>query len=946
MVKHEKVTNSPTSKTTCSVESQDDDVKSQWYDCRSGLTNVEFNQQCKQRNLYTGIGCMEGDVNLKLRKDAIPKIHPPRRYPISQRAKLKAELKRMEDLGVIVKQTEPTEWVNSLVTPIKSDGSLRVCIDPKDLNEALQREHYPMNNLENVVTYLEGAQYFTVLDANAGYWQLKLDDESSKLCTFNTIYGRWRFLRLPFGLNVAPEIFQRRMETLFEGVQGVQVVMDDILVFGSNEAEHDARVIQVLDILEKAKVTLNKDKCKFKLQEVKYLGHILTNGGLKCDPEKIRAIVEMPAPTDLDGLRRFFGMLNYVSKFMPKLSDIAEPSRPLLSKEIVWDWTAEHNKCFEKLKSVLCQAPILAYYDEKKELILSVDASSKGLGATLLQDGRPIAYGSRALKEAECNYSQIEKELLAIAWGCEKFHDYVAFRKVKVESDHKPLESIMKKPLYKAPLRLQKMLMSMQQYDLDVKYKKGKELYIADTLSRAYLPEVDMITVPCPLEVHLVKEQAPISDDKFEIFKSETMKDPALSVVSKIVNEGWPENIKDCPTEAKPYFTIREELTVVDGVIFKDNKIVVPSTLRKEMLAKIHESHQGIVRCKQRARECLYWPGMMTQIYNLVSQCSTCKQNAKYQQRQPLINHDIPDQPWVKVGSDLFEYDGAQYCLVVDYYSKFPEMMRLGRESTSQAVIRALKSIFSRHGIPRVLVTDNGPCYSSREFRKFAKDWEFEHVTSSPKYPRSNGMAERYVGTIKSLLKKAEDPYLAILEYRTTPIDDLGLSPAQLLMGRRLNTKIPTHADLLKPQTVHSETVKQKLNEKQAIQKKYYDRGTRSLSPLKPGDTVRVWNPEKKKWNPAIVESLTNKPRSYIVVTQEGSKLRRNRQDILKSDEVSFNPDLVNDQIHMDDYYDQNPTQPETNEPVREQNDQNQSQGLRRSSRERKLPIRFKDYQM
>ena len=135
-------------------------------------------------------------------------------------------------------------------------------------------------------------------------------------------------------------------------------------------------------------------------------------------------------------------------------------------------------------------------------------------------------------------------------------------------------------------------------------------------------------------------------------------------------------------------------------------------------------------------------------------------------------------------------------------------------------------------------------------------------------------------------------------------------------MGRRLNTKIPTHADLLKPQTIHSETVKQKLNEKQAVQQKYYDRGTRSLSPLKPGDTVRVWNPEKKKWNPAIVESLTNKPRSYIVVTQEGSKLRRNRQDILKSDEVSFNPDLVNDQIHMDDYYDQNPTQPETNEPM------------------------------
>jgi len=604
---------------------------------------------------------------------------------------------------------------------------------------------------------------------------------------------------------------------------------------------------------------------------------------------------------------------------------------------------------------MLCKAPILSFYDESKELVLSVDASSKGLGATLLQGDRPIAYGSRALTSAECNYSQIEKELLAISWGCKKFYDYVAFRKVVVESDHKPLESIMKKPLYSAPLRLQNMLMSMRQFDLEVKYKKGKELYIADTLSRAYLQEVDSISVETPLDVNLVKEQAPISDAKFEVFKTETEKDPELSVVLQVVMDGWPEHIRNCPNEAKPYFTVRDELTIVDGVLFKSNKIVVPKSLRAEMLAKIHESHQGIVRCKQRARECLYWPGMMTEIYTIVTQCSMCQQNANYQQRQPMLNHDIPDQPWVKVGSDLFEHNGAQYCLVVDYYSKFPEIVRLGNQSTSQAVIIALKSIFSRHGIPRLLISDNGPCYSSREFKQFVENWEFEHVTSSPTYPRSNGMAERFVGTVKSLLKKASDPYLSLLEFRTTPIDDLGLSPSQLLMGRRLNTKIPIHSELLKPKTVNSDTVNQDLNKKQAVQKFYYDRGTKNLSSLKEGDKVRVWNPEKKQWKPAIVETVCDKPRSYIVVTEQGSKLRRNRQDILKSDEVTFIPDVQTEEFHTYDQYNRmvNPSPPVTpakshRENVHAEIDQpiQVSEGLRRSNRQTKMPDKYKDYHM
>ncbi|KAJ8038316.1 hypothetical protein HOLleu_15704 [Holothuria leucospilota] len=260
----------------------------------------------------------------------------------------------------------------------------------------------------------------------------------------------------------------------------------------------------------------------------------------------------------------------------------------------------DRGPCFNKLTKVLCEAPLLAYYDENKELTLSVDVSSKGLGATLLQKGQPIAYATKALTNAETNYSQIEKELLAIVWGCKRFPDYVAFRKVLVESDHRPLESVMKKPLYEAPLCLQSLLMQLQHYDVDVRYRKGEELYIADTHSRAYLPNFEM-PIEGPLEVSVVKELTPISSEKFEEFKRETAKDPNLAVVCKVIQKGWPEQIKECPVEAKPYWTVRNELTVVDGVVFKSSiRIIVPHSLRKDMLSKIHEVHQGIVRESKR----------------------------------------------------------------------------------------------------------------------------------------------------------------------------------------------------------------------------------------------------------------------------------------------------------------------------------------------------------
>lgn len=848
---------------------------------------TESNLLSEYKDVFEGLGCMEGEVEIKLKQNAIPVVNPPRNVPVALHDKLKNKLDNMVKMGVLTRVSEPTEWVNSMVTVVKPSGELRVCLDPRNLNQAICREHFPMKTIDSVLSKVKNAQYFSVFDASSGYWQLKLSEQSSKYCTFNTPYGRFRYLRMPFGINCAAEIFQRRMSALFENIEGVEVVVDDILIWGCSEMEHDARIRRVMEIVRKHNVKLNKEKCKFKKQQVSYLGHILTTEGLKPDPEKVKAVLDMPSPTDKPGLQRFLGMVNYLSKFIPNMSEIASPLRSLLCKEILWEWSNEQEKCFRKLKEVLCTAPVLAYYDPKIPVTLSVDASSKGLGATILQKDKPVAYASKALTKAECNYAQIEKELLAIVYGCKKFHNYIACRKVEVESDHKPLEIIMKKPLHKAPLRLQRMLMQLQRYDLDVKYKKGVELHIADTLSRAYLPE-EGEPLEGPLEIYNIQNQIPMSPDKFMQFQKATAEDPSLVQLSNLVQGGWPVLREQCPSSCLEYWNFRDELSVVNGVLFKGVRVLVPKVLKPEMLRKIHEAHQGALRCKLRAREALFWPGMMRDIDQVVSFCDVCNENARRQAKQPLISHEIPDQPWAKVSSDLFEFKGKHYMLCVDYYSKYPEVTCLGSEIKARVIIDTLKSVFSRHGIPIVLISDNGPQYVNEEFKKFTRSWEFKHETSSPRYPRSNGQVERMVQTVKGFMAKSDEPHLALLEYRNTPIPGIGYSPSQMLMGRRLNAKIPINKRLLNPESISRVKVHKQIQIKQEEYKRYYDRQTKYLRPLKMGEGVRIWNEKTRTWQPAMVLSQTENPRSYTVHTQAGRNLRRNRQDIKPSPEVSL----------------------------------------------------------
>ena len=241
----------------------------------------------------------------------------------------------MEKQGIIQKVNGPSEWVNSLVTIVKPN-KVRLCIDPKDLNKAIKREHYPMRTIEEVVSRMPNAKIFSALDCSNGFYQIKLDEESAKLCTFNTPFGRYRFHRLPFGICSAPEIYQKVMNQIFDDIEGVEVIVDDLLIWGENEEQHDARLRKVLQRAKERNLTLNRSKCKIKQKEISYIGHILTSEGLKPDPKKVEAVSNMPKPTDKESLRRFLGMITYLSKFIPKLSQLGAPLRSLIEKESPW----------------------------------------------------------------------------------------------------------------------------------------------------------------------------------------------------------------------------------------------------------------------------------------------------------------------------------------------------------------------------------------------------------------------------------------------------------------------------------------------------------------------------------------------------------------------------------------------------------------------------------
>ena len=588
------------------------------------FTKEQIRQQYPE--VFKGIGALPGEYDIILDETVPPVQHRPRKIPLSMKAAVEEKLQQLEEKGVIARVDQPTDWISNLTAVWKADKKqVRVCLDPQELNKAVKINHYNMPTLDDVLPQLAQAKTFSLLDAKDGFLQVKLSERSSYYTTFWGPQARYRWLRMPFGLSSAPEEFQRRLQETLHGLDGVSVVADDALVYGCGETDteawrdHDENLRRVMDRAQEKNLKFNYDKMRLHLTDLPYIGHRLTPEGVKPDPAKMAAIQEMAEPKTPQEVRRFLGMVNYLAKFLPNLSQVTEPLRKLTQKEEEFKWGKEEEVTFRTVKSMLCSEDVLAYFDAQKEIVIQCDASTKGLGATLLQNGRPVASTSRALTKSEKNYVAIELECLAIVFACKKFDQYIYGRKATVETDHRALEIITKKSLLSAPKRLQRMLLELQRYDLDVRYRPGEEQCIADTLSRAPLDQsweelseeevfqlATLESAEHEIEHTSSREHVRVGDERMEAVMREARKDEEQKTLREWICKGWPTRRSEVPEKCWSYWNFRDTLTVENGIVYKGDQVVIPKTLRPEILQRLHGSHQGYESTLRRARDAVY----------------------------------------------------------------------------------------------------------------------------------------------------------------------------------------------------------------------------------------------------------------------------------------------------------------------------------------------------
>ena len=557
--------------------------------------------------LFQGLGRLKDNYKIQIVPEAKPfALTTPRRIAVPLLPKVKAELERMEKLGVISKVTTPTEWCAGMVVVPKPNGTVRICVDLTKLNHSVRRERHILLSVEQVLAQIRNAKVFSKLDANSGFWQIELAPESAKLTTFITPYGRFCFNRLPFGITSAPEHFQRRMSEILQGLQGVVCLVDDILVFGNTQEEHNTHLRAALQRIKEAGLTPSEDKCEFNQTHIKYLGQVINKTGVHPDPDKVHAILEMKPPANIRELRQFLGMVNQLSKFSPFLADQSKPLRDLLSTKNQWIWEECQSAAFNKVKATIGSSQVLGLYDPTSHTIVSADASSHGLGAVLQQrqkngELQPIAFISRSLTDTEKRYAQIEKEALALTWASERFQDYLIGLHYTIETDHKPLVPLLStKNLEELPIRVQHFRLRLMRFTYTIVHVPGKNLCTADALSRSPVNPASCSDSKFQHEVdayvNLLIHNLPATDKRLLDIQSQQDEDPVCQRLKKYCQEGWPGK-STLKGPYKPYVAVASELSVANGLLLRGSRLVIPNNLRTDILNKIHTGHQGITKC-------------------------------------------------------------------------------------------------------------------------------------------------------------------------------------------------------------------------------------------------------------------------------------------------------------------------------------------------------------
>ncbi|XP_064465546.1 uncharacterized protein K02A2.6-like [Ornithodoros turicata] len=810
-------------------------------------------------------------IHIDVQRNTAPKFLKSRTVPLALRHDVDKELSKLQHQGII-EPVSSSLWATPLVTVRKQDGTLRLCGDYRStVNVAVAKAAYPLPTVDDMLSIVQGGKIFSKLDLQQAYQQLRVDKPTSELLTLNTPKGLFRVTRLPFGVSVAPIIFQRYMDTLLSGLVGVGAYLDDILITGSTQEEHNERLRAVLQRLRKAGLKARFDKCLFAVPELEYLGYHIQSTGITPTRRKVQAIIDAPAPRSRKELQSFLGLLSFYNRFLKDRATVAEPLYRLLDKQTSWKWGHQEQSTFEELKQLLVKAPVLAHFDESRPIILSCDASPYGVGAVLSQqtvdgDELPIMFASRTLGTHERNYAHLDKEGLSIVFGMKHFHHFIAGRHITVFTDHKPLLGILSPnkqiPQMLSP-RMIRWCLLLSAYDYTLVYRPGNRHQNADALSRLPLPI--SVDGQASLGDVLMLEALHCDPLNANQVAQLTQRDVILSRVLEGVQRG---DFSDWNTEdLLPYRRRRSELAVCKGCLTWGSRVIIPQKAQPLALRMLHANHPGVAAMKSTARSHFWWPGLDHDIQLTFDRCHTCQTWAR---ASPcFVDEDFkrPDAPWHTLHIDFAgPMDGWSYLIIVDAFSKWLEVRRL-RTTTSGNIIHELRNVFATFGIPRVLFSDNAPNFVSGEMSEFCKRNGIKQRTSAPFHPATNGQAERMVAETKKALRKLTENNtqcrLARFLFRqhTTVSKTTGKTPGELLFGRPLTTAW----NLLHPQE-HSDNMPKE--------------SSQTTEKYKVGQPVyiRMFH-SGPRWLPATILKQTG--RSSFAVTSTDGRLHRRHVEIL-----------------------------------------------------------------
>ena len=855
----------------------------------------------KHANVFHGVGKIK-DMSAKfiMKPDAVPVAQKPRNVPYYLQRPLKEWLDRNIEDGLFerVPENEAITWCSPLVVQPKPKYKdtdkdkieahmIRPSIDLRIPNKYMERSKItPSPIVEDFTHKFHDCTIFSSMDMNQGYNQLELDENSRGIATFSTPWGNVRPKRLIFGAKSSQDAFDEAVYKVFGDIPYCLNQRDDILIGGRTLEEHNETLDKVLSRAEEYGVTFNKEKCKFARKEIEFFGFKFAAGCIKPTQDKVKAINECTAPKSKEEIRSFLGMTGYLSKFIPRYSDLTAPLRELTKKETKFMWTQEQQNAFQKLKDSITSQSTIAFFNPALPIVLRCEASfHEGLSAGLFQETdeglKPVHFISRSLTDTEKRYSQTEKDALSIAWAKDRLRMYLlGAPRFKIITSHKPLIPLFSKPAAKLPPRIEKWVMNLQDVDYEIIYVPGKdEADPLDYLSRHPLPHAEDDNVESRVKA-VIEQHAVMMNE----IKMETMKDSQMQKIKdRITNADWENYRRDL--DVQPFLSVSKELYVAEGVIFRLQQVVIPRSLQRKVIRAAHsQGHLGMSKLKQMLREKYWFPEMNMLIESFVGECFECQVTTKQTRSEPVKLMTIPSEPWDVLSVDFggpYE-DGHYNFVVVDKRTRYVEVERVYTTSAKSTTKKLLK-IFATHGIPKIIESDNGPPFNSVEFNEFLTEHGIKHHRVTPLHPRANGEAEsfmRLLNKTESIAKLTGDESeraisRMLMGYRSTPHPATKVTPYRALMNRDIRTKID-HENIIAKQVQESQetTSTNKIDEHDQEYKKkmkeYADKNTVKRH-FVIGDHVLVKQPKKHKLSTAY------EPRFYVITEINGSSIKARR---------------------------------------------------------------------